>query len=86
MDRILTECGGNTGTIVRTWTVRDDCNNTANCVQTITIVDETAPVIICAPATTVSCNEATTPENTGTPTATDNCSATTAMRMIMQEY
>ncbi|MBK7809373.1 MAG: HYR domain-containing protein [Saprospiraceae bacterium] len=41
---MLTSCNA-TGTIPRTWTVTDLSNNTASCVQTITVVDQVDPVI-----------------------------------------
>ena len=42
----LTGCN-NTGTIVRTWSVRDACNNTTVKTQTILVSDTTKPVISC---------------------------------------
>jgi len=36
---------GNTEVISRTWTATDDCGNSTSCVQTITVVDTTAPLI-----------------------------------------
>gem|GEM_PF-3351609 len=39
----LDECG--LGTITRTWTATDNCSNSSQASQTITIVDTTAPVI-----------------------------------------
>lgn len=62
--------------IARTWTATDRCGNTATCVQTITVVDTTAPTIThCADDITVTCQQGTGPAVTGTPSASDNCDA-----------
>src|SRR5439155_368307 len=65
-------CSGAAG-IDRTWKATDGCNNTATCVQHITFVDTTAPVITCPPDKQLQCGDSTCPSNTGTATATDNC-------------
>ncbi len=58
----LSGCGGYTGTITRTWTATDACGNSSQCVQTITIVDTTPPVITyCPPEATIECDEPTVP-------------------------
>ena len=61
--------------IERTWTAIDTCGNDTTCVQIITIADVEAPAIICPPNIQVSCNDNTTPNATGTASATDNCAA-----------
>jgi hypothetical protein len=61
--------------INRTWVATDDCGNSSTCVQTISIVDTTVPVITCPANTTISCTASTAPGNTGSATATDNCDA-----------
>jgi hypothetical protein len=71
----LDDCDG-TGTITRTWTAEDGCGNDSMCVQTITVVDTTAPVITCPADTTVECDESTLPANTGEASAIDNCDGT----------
>jgi hypothetical protein len=60
--------------ISRTWTATDAAGNTASAVQTITLVDNTKPVISDVPDVVVSCGGSTTPSVTGMATATDNCS------------
>lgn len=68
----LTGCSG-TGTIARTWRAEDDCGNVSTCVQTITVFDETDPMITCPANITRECGQSTAPAATGSATATDNC-------------
>lgn len=63
-------------TISRTWSATDDCGNTSTCLQQITIVDNTPPVITCPPNVSIECSSSTDPDSTGFATATDNCDAT----------
>src|SRR5574341_1360734 len=55
--------------IKRTWTAKDKCDNSASCVQTITIKDDTKPVVTCPSDKVFDC----TLGNIGVATATDNC-------------
>ena len=41
--------------VTRTWTATDACGNAARCSQTISVTDNTAPTITCAPAAAVEC-------------------------------
>ena len=75
--------------ITRTWTAVDDCNNSSECDQVITVVDDEAPSITCPSDITVECiaditqagcladlldtASNTDPNVTGVATATDNC-------------
>ncbi|MBK8490766.1 MAG: T9SS type A sorting domain-containing protein [Saprospirales bacterium] len=66
-------------TIIRTWTVVDDCstpNNIETYQQHINVVDDTGPVLSCQPAITVGTNSNTCSANVVLPnaTASDNCS------------
>src|SRR4029078_9895913 len=64
-------------TITRKWKATDNCGNTSTASQTITVVDNTAPVFTFVPAnTTVQCNAV---PSAGSPTATDNCDATVSI-------
>jgi subtilisin-like proprotein convertase family protein len=67
-------CTNDSYVITRTWRATDPCGNFSTCVQLITVVDNTAPTIICPGNTTVQCNASTAPAATGTATAVDNCS------------
>ncbi len=78
---VTTATCGNTYIQVRTWNFTDECGNTsADYVQTLTIIDTTAPVIATVAADlnrTVECSD-TAGINAAlalVPTATDNCSA-----------
>lgn len=68
-------CGG---TITRTHRVTDDCGNFETCTQVFTVDDNTPPVITSCPADKYlySCIDSKLPANTGSATATDNCSGT----------
>src|SRR6185295_17442155 len=62
------------GTITRTWTATDACGNTTTATQTLTVVDNTPPVLVGVPAdATVQCDAIPAPP---TVTATDNCDPT----------
>ncbi len=62
------------GSIVRTWTVADDCGNTSTRSQTITVRDNINPVLAGVPAdVTVQCDNIPAAP---TVTATDNCDPT----------
>src|SRR6185436_5921374 len=53
-------------TITRTWTATDACGNRSSCVQTVNVVDTTAPVITCPANVTVECSASSEPPGTGT--------------------
>ena len=60
--------------ITRSYRATDMANNTADCTQTIMVVDMTAPVFDTFPAdAVVTCGQPTNPTATGMPTASDNC-------------
>ena len=62
------------GTITSTWTATDACGNTTTATQTLTVVDNTPPVLVGVPAdATVQCDAIPAPP---TVTATDNCDPT----------
>ncbi len=70
-DTTLGSCTGEY-TLTRTWTVTDDCNNQAQCVQVVTVEDTTPPEFdqLCPADITVECDNIPTAP---TLTATDNC-------------
>lgn len=71
----LGQCNG-TGSFTRHWQAEDMCGNIAACIQTIMIVDNTAPTLTVPPSITISCEENTSVEHTGMATASDNCTPT----------
>src|SRR5512136_890009 len=61
-------------TVTRTWTATDVCGNASSTSQTITVDDQTAPVITGTPAAiTVSCAGDVPVASIAAVTATDNC-------------
>ena len=77
----LNGCGNMNFTISRTWTASDPCGNTATCIQTITVEDNTPPAISCPMDLTIECDQPSDPSATGIATATDNC--TTAADIVI---
>src|SRR5439155_12714293 len=75
-DSVSNNCAG-TKVIARTWTARDDCGNSASCVQTITVRDTTPPVIICPSNLVLECPANTSTNATGVATAQDGCGSVT---------
>ena len=59
---------GNTFTATRTWKATDACGNSDQCSQTVTVVDTTAPTIICSAPKTIEFGAAWSFDQ---PTATD---------------
>ena len=86
-DAILPGSCINNKVISRTWTARDECGNTSTCIQSITIVDNSPPVLtgtIPAGASGISACIANVPAGPSTATIaalfTDNCSAITVLK------
>jgi hypothetical protein len=67
------------GDTLVTLTVTDDGDLSDSCTATVTVVDETPPVMVCPADKTLECPGNTTPAATGFATATDNCDATPAI-------
>ncbi|WP_439151174.1 HYR-like domain-containing protein [Winogradskyella sp.] len=65
----------NESVIIRTWTLTDDCDNTTTQIQTINVVDTTAPTFTVPADITIECDENIEPVTTGEVTdEVDNCS------------
>lgn len=71
-DSGLTGCNG-TGNKLRTWTAYDLCGNESQCVQTMTIVDETAPALTCPDDNEISCESSLDTSIVGNISVADNC-------------
>uniref|UniRef100_UPI00263488A9 HYR-like domain-containing protein n=1 Tax=uncultured Psychroserpens sp. TaxID=255436 RepID=UPI00263488A9 len=75
VDTITSGSCDNQYTITRTWTLTDECDNSVSDVQTITIIDTSAPTIVVPEDVTIECsqNGNIAPSATGYATGTDNC-------------
>ncbi len=69
---VTTACAGNYS-IYRIWMASDECLNTSQCIQTITVQDTSLPVITCPIDLTIDCDGPTDTTATGVATAVDNC-------------
>lgn len=68
----LTAC--NTGKVMRLWTAIDSSGNLSTCLQLITVIDTTAPVITFPGDITINCALSPDSTLTGHPNASDDCS------------
>jgi hypothetical protein len=73
-DSISNSCGG-AKVISRLWTATDDCGNSTNKIQLITIVDTHPPTITAPPNLVLDCPANTGTNYTGYPVAQDGCSS-----------
>jgi hypothetical protein len=64
---------GCTQGLIRTWTAMDECENVNTCIQTITLIDDIKPNVVCPPDLTISCGTNNSPAFTGEPTVSDFC-------------
>jgi hypothetical protein len=72
-DAITNQTCPNRFTILRTYFAVDVCGNSTNCIQTITVNDQTGPTLNCPAPQTVSCAEQVPAPNPALVTGTDNC-------------
>ncbi len=68
-ENFLTEC--RTGEVKRIWYAEDESGNVSNCIQTITLIDNTAAIITFGRDTTLSCE--TIDDDYGRPVVEDDC-------------
>ncbi|WP_449406382.1 HYR-like domain-containing protein, partial [Paucihalobacter ruber] len=61
------------GAITVTFTATDECGNSATTTATYAIIDTVAPVLTVPSDVTIECTDDSSPTNTGTATATDDC-------------
>jgi hypothetical protein len=72
---------GNTFSAIRTWEAIDSCTNSAQCSQTVTVLDSTPPTVTCGTNRTVECGTAW---EFDPPTATDLCDGTNVVIHIVR--
>lgn len=72
-DNVVSGACPNEYTIERTWTATDPDGNSSECVQIITVIDDTPPTITCPAGATYQCIGDVPAANTALVTATDNC-------------
>lgn len=75
-DATTNSCGA-ARSVTRKWTATDACGNTTTASQTITVRDNTPPVITCPANVVVECDVNIATAALGTATATDACGSST---------
>ncbi|MGI8582091.1 MAG: HYR domain-containing protein, partial [Chitinophagaceae bacterium] len=81
-DVISNQSCANRYTITRTYRAADAGGNSSTCTQTITVNDNTAPVITCPAPLTVQCSADVPAPNAAGLTATDNCGGTVTTTFV----
>lgn len=82
-ETIAGNCAGNYQ-IKRSWTTTDQCGNSSTAIQIITVIDETAPVLLNVPQNIiVSCDAI--PAAANTVSSTDNCEASAGIIIAFEE-
>ncbi|HMD01142.1 MAG TPA: hypothetical protein VKH37_13360, partial [Ferruginibacter sp.] len=76
-DVISNQTCPNKYTITRTYRATDGCNSSSTCTQTITVNDNTAPLINCPADITVQCGSEIPAHNFSGGSASDNCGTVT---------
>ncbi len=79
---ITNQTCANRFTNTRTYSAVDACGNRANCVQIITVLDQSLPNINCPANVTVSCVGLVPVANTATVTASDNCGGVAVVTLL----
>ncbi|MBK9016368.1 MAG: DUF3494 domain-containing protein [Saprospiraceae bacterium] len=69
-------------TISRVWTATNSVGNSVSCVQTITVEDNTPPLITCPMNVTVQCTAEIPPVNTTLVVTSDNCGGATIVTHV----
>ena len=59
--------------VTRIWSAVDACGNSSECFQSVTVIDDTAPVVTCPTDAGIDCNASTAPAVAGYASATDTC-------------
>ncbi len=82
-EKIAGNCAGNYQ-LKRSWTATDQCGNEQTATQTITVIDDIAPVLRNIPADeTVACDAI--PATSNNVSATDNCEANESISIVFEE-
>jgi len=68
--------------ITRTWTATDECGNSSQCSQTITLLDSTAPTLTCPPDVSVQCSADIPPADINSVGVSDDCDSNPVVTFI----
>ncbi|MGB4846939.1 MAG: hypothetical protein WBP41_03425, partial [Saprospiraceae bacterium] len=81
-DVISNQTCPNSFTVTRTYQATDECGNFATCSQTITVLDNTVPSLVCPGNVTVQCASQVPAPNTASVVTTDNCGGAASVTFV----